>query len=121
MQEQDQPRIVVQRKAGIVRVGFVERNVIDELSIAAIKESLLELVDSTPGIKLLLSFEGVEHLSSAALGVLLTVNKHVQQQGGVLKLSDIDSRLMEVFKITKLDRVFEIYQTAQAAEESFNK
>lgn len=100
-------------------VEFADRKILEELSIAEIGEELSELVNSTPGIKLLLSFNNVEHLSSAALGMLITLNKQVGATSGKLKLSDITPQIFEVFKITRLNKLFDIHDSRDAALSSF--
>lgn len=100
-------------------VEFADRKILDELSIAQIRDELSKLVSETSGIKLLLSFKNVEHLSSAALGVLITLNKHVSEQKGKLKLSDISPQIYEVFKITRLNKLFDIQDTAEQALAGF--
>ena len=76
-------------------------------------------MDDVPGIKLLLSFANVEHMSSAALGMLITLNKKVAEASGVLKLSDIAPQIYEVFRITRLNQLFDISDTAENAVASF--
>jgi anti-sigma B factor antagonist len=61
----------------------------------------------------------VEHLSSAALGVLITLNKQVSDSKGKLKLSDITPQIYEVFKITRLNKLFDIHDTAEKALSTF--
>lgn len=100
-------------------VEFADRKIIEELSITEIGDRLSELVTDRSGIKLLLSFKDVEHLSSAALGMLITLNKKVEEQAGQLKLSDITPQIFEVFKITRLNRLFNIYDTKEEALRSF--
>ena len=68
----------------------------------------------------MLRFGNVEHLSSAALGTLITVNNRVKGKDGVLCLSEIDSQIREVFTITKLDKIFPIYDTSDEALNSFS-
>ena len=100
-------------------VRFTDRKILEELSIEEIGEELSQLVEGAPAIKLLLSFESVEHLSSAALGMLIKLNKEVSEQGGQLKLSDIAPHIYEVFKITRLYRLFDIDGTAEQALSRF--
>ena len=52
---------------------------------------------------MLISFDNVDHLSSAALGTLITIDKAVKERGGKLRLSDIDKQIYEVFVLTKLN------------------
>ena len=83
-------------------------------------ERLSELADSEPNPKLLLDFSNVEHLSSAALGVLIKLNRQVADAGGRLKLSDISPPIFEVFRITRLNKLFDIHETTGRALEDFH-
>lgn len=114
-----QPHLTVIETDDARIVEFADRKILEEISITEIGHELASLVDSTPGIKLLLSFKNVEHLSSAALGVLITLNKQVEAKSGKLKLSDISPQIFEVFKITRLNKLFDIYDTKEAALETF--
>lgn len=113
----DQPssHLKIKRATGVSVVEFADRKILEELSIQEIGEELDQLVDSEPGIRLLLNFKNVDHLSSAALGMLITLNKRIKEQNGHLKLSDINRQIYEVFKITRLNRVFDIHETAEEA------
>lgn len=104
---------------GIKIVEFSDRKILDELCIMEIQEELARLVDQSPGVKLVLSFKNVEHLSSAALGMLITLGKKVEESGGKLRLSDINPQIFEVFKITRLNKVFDIHPSIDKARESF--
>lgn len=100
-------------------VHFEDRRILDELSISEIQDELTGLVASKPNIRLLVSFKDVGHLSSAALGTLIKLNNQVAEQGGTLKLSDISPQIYEVFKITRLNKLFDIRDTEQDALAAF--
>jgi anti-sigma B factor antagonist len=117
--EQPSTHLKIRRSDSISIVEFADRKILEELSIQEIGEELDQLVESEPGIKLLLNFKNVDHLSSAALGMLITLNKKVKERDGALKLSDINRQIFEVFKITKLNRVFDIHDTAGDAIAAF--
>lgn len=104
---------------GVTVVNFSDRKILEELSITEIGDELSHIVESKNGIKILLNFSSVEHLSSAALGMLLTLNKKVSEAEGKLRLSDISPQIYEVFKITQLNNLFEIHDTADQAISSF--
>lgn len=118
--EQPSSHLRIRRTDDISVVEFADRKILEELSIQEIGEELHHVVESEPGIKLLLNFKNVDHLSSAALGMLITLNKKVKEQRGDLKLSDINHQIFEVFKITRLNRVFEIHDTAEQALAQFH-
>ena len=113
--EQPSSHLRIKRTDGIAMVEFADRKILEELSIQEIGDELAQLVEAEPGIKLLLNFRNVDHLSSAALGMLITLNRKVQEHSGMLKLSDISRQIFEVFKITKLNRVFDIHETSEQA------
>ena len=113
-------RLNVRVQSGVTRIEFVDRNILDESNIAQIGEELGRIIDGQVNPKLLICFKGVEHLSSAALGTLITVNNRVRGKDGQLRLSDIDPQIYEVFVITKLNRLFHIHDTADKALTSFS-
>lgn len=111
--------IKVTNADGVHVVEFCDRKILDELAISETGDQLRSVVQSEPSIRVLLNFEHVEHLSSAALGMLITLDKLVKENGGQMKLSDINSQIYEVFKITRLNKLFDIHDTAQKALTSF--
>ena len=117
--EQPSSHLKIKRSDSISVVEFADRKILEELSIQEIGEELDALVESEPGVKLLLNFKNVDHLSSAALGMLITLNKKIKERDGDLKLSDINRQIFEVFKITKLNRVFDIHDNAEDAMAAF--
>jgi len=114
-----QAHLTVSTKDEVTIVEFSDRKILEELSIRTIEEQLFDLVGAQTGIKLLLNFHNVEHLSSAALGMLINLDKQVARQSGQLMLSDINPQIFEVFKITQLHRMFKIHDTAATAMKHF--
>ena len=114
-------RLVIDQVGEVTTVGFLDRNILEEASIQQIGDEVGSLILASSNPKILLNFENVEHLSSAALGTLITVNNKIRQKGGQLRLSNIDAQIREVFSITKLDKLFQIYDTAEMATASFKR
>ena len=112
-------RLSIQEDGDMITARFLDTNILDEASIQQLGDEIVGIVERSSNLKLLLVFDNVEHLSSAALGMLITVNNKVRQRGGQLRLSEIESQLLEVFTITKLDQLFQIYDRAQEAVDSF--
>lgn len=103
---------------GVTTVSFTESKIIDEVMIQQIGEALVKLIDSQAAPKMVLSFAGVDHMSSAALGVLITVNSRVKARNGQLRLCNIAKSIFEIFKITKLDKLFQTHETLEQAVKS---
>jgi len=114
----DNARLKVTRNGDTIQVEFTSRKILDEANIAEIGEQLSQIVEGEERPKIIISFAGVDHLSSAALGTLITINNKVRQRQGQLRLSDINPQIYEVFHITKLNKLFKIYPTAAEAQTS---
>ena len=111
-------RLVVEEDInGVSIVNFVDKKILDEANIQQLGEELFSLVDGPR--KVLLNFSNVEYLSSAALGKLITMHKMVKEASGRLRLCRIHPQIYEVFKITKLNKLFDIHKDEQAALENF--
>lgn len=112
-------RLEVDQIGDVTAVKFVDKRILDEQYIQAIGEELFALVDEEHKRKILLNFVNVEYLSSAALGKLITMNKKVRGVDGQLRLCCIKPEIYEVFEITKLNKLFQIYADENAALDAF--
>jgi anti-anti-sigma factor len=54
------------------------------------------------------SFEDLDYISSAGLGVILSVEKRLRGNGDSLTLVGLNQHIREVFKIAGFDQVFKI-------------
>ncbi len=105
----------IDRKGSVTCVGFSQSSIIDEVVIQRIGKELLAQVGGDASPRLAIDFSGVEHLSSAALGVLISVHNRIKAQEGQLRLCGIAKPIFEVFKITRLDRLFQTCGTLDEA------
>ena len=105
--------LMVRREDGVSRIEFTKKDILDESNIQQIGEEISKIIDQADQPKVLISFSNVRHLSSAALGTLITINNKVKNKGGQLRLSDIDPQIYEVFVITRLNQLFQIHEHAR--------
>ena len=101
-------------------VSFIENKILDEANITEIGQALVSLVEAKHRPKLLLDFQNVDHLSSAALGMLINVNQKIKQQSGELRLVNIKPQIIEVFVITRLNKLFKIMPDREQALDSYS-
>ena len=113
------PSLAVSQDKDVRLVEFTNNKILDEANIKEIGDGLNALVEERPNPKLLLDFATVDHLSSAALGMLINVNKRVKERNGQLRLANIKPQIFEVFVITKLNKLFRILPTRPEALASF--
>ena len=112
-------RLDVQEVNDVTVAKFVDRKILDEGNIQVIGNQLFGLVDEDHRQKIVLDFSNVEYLSSAALGKLITMDKKVRSIGGKLRLCNIRADILEIFKITRLDKLFVIKENQEKAVEGF--
>ena len=101
-------RIDVSKVGEVTVVTFIDKKILDEAGIQELGLELFSLVEQDNRKAILLNFSNVEFLSSAALGKLITLDRKVKSHKGRLKMSNIRPEIMEVFQITKLNKVFDI-------------
>ncbi len=112
-------RLNISQHKDISVVEFTENKILDEMNINDIGQALGDLIATKDRPRLMLDFANVDHLSSAALGMLINVNNRIKQQNGQLRLSNIKPQILEVFMITKLNRLFRILPSRAEALGSF--
>jgi len=115
------PPLSVTQQKDVRVVEFTNNRILDEANIAEIGTGLNSLIDERNNPKLLLDFGTVDHLSSAALGMLINANKRIKEKNGQLRLANIKPQIYEVFVITKLNKLFKILPSRDEALASFNQ
>ncbi len=112
-------RIDVEEVGTVTIDKFLDKKILDETNIQIIGNQLFGLVDEDARDNIVLDFSNVEYLSSAALGKLITMNKKVKAAKGKLRLCSIRPEIYEVFAITKLNKLFQIFDDQESALASF--
>ena len=87
---------------------------IDIYTAPRLRELLIDLVGKG-SYQLVVNLEKVGFLDSTGLGVLVGGLKRVRPHDGSLDLVCTQERILKIFKITGLTKVFGIYQTVDQA------
>lgn len=87
---------------------------IDVYTAPKLRDKITELV-AAGTYHLVIDMEAVEFLDSTGLGVLVGGLKKVRAHDGSLHLICNQDRLLKIFRITGLAKVFVIHETAEAA------
>lgn len=117
----DSKSLVVNRQGDVMVASFMHSKLLDEINIHSIGVELLALVDQNKALKLIIDFGTVSYLSSAVLGKLMAIHKGISATKGILVLCGISPNILEVFKITKLDKLFSIDPDIKTALKTIEK
>ena len=112
--------ILVQAVGDVTVVDLRSASILDGMAIEEVGKSLFELVDEQARRKIVLDFSQVRLLSSMMLGVLVRLQKRAEGIKGRIVLCGLRPDLMKVFKITRLNKLFEFYKDENAALNSFD-
>lgn len=113
--------LAIQERGDVVMVTFTQTRILDENTIRAIGSEFANLtLEAAADRKLLLNFAGVDFMSSAMLGQIVRLNKQCKNDNIKLKLCSIVPQVLEVFTITKLDKLIDIASDEAAALAAFS-
>jgi anti-sigma B factor antagonist len=90
---------------------------VDVYTAPKLRECLVDLVNAG-SYRIVIDLEGVEFLDSTGLGVLVGGLKRVRSHDGTLQLVCTHDRLLKIFRITGLTKVFPIHDNVEAAVSS---
>jgi len=116
-----QPKIRVDYVKDASIITFTEEKILEDGDILRLQESVMSVIDQAESMNLVLDFVNVQFLSSAVLGFLIRLSKRVYEKQGKLALCNINAKIYEIFKITRLTKIFDIYKNAEEAIESFSR
>lgn len=111
-----------------------EIGIVDDVCVARFKQPHLTDVDtqldqmkaeitqqapSHEAPALVLNFEGVEFMNSSTMGWIVSMVKQFQDSGGEVRLCNMSPILLELMRITRLDKITNICDSEQEAIDSF--
>jgi len=114
------PRISVEYAESATIVTFTSEKILEEKDIRALQESIMLVIEQAERINMILDFCNVRFLSSAVLGLLIRISKRIYERDGQLRLCGIDPKIYEIFRITRLTKIFDIHEDIESATESLS-
>lgn len=93
---------------------------VDVYTAPQLKQQMISLLEGGTQ-EMLVDLTKVEYLDSTALGVLIGGLKRMREKDGNMVLICPSPRIRRVFEITGLDKIFEIFNNIEEAQESLGK
>lgn len=106
-------QIEVTREAGGVPVIKLEGEV-DIYTCPQLKETLLRLIDEGE-YHIVIDMQKVPYIDSAGLGVLVGARRRVGEHDGSIAIVNPNPSVYKVLEITRLTRIFDVFQDREAA------
>ena len=72
-------------------------------------------------LDLIINLSSVKWIASTGLGILVSARSRYSKEGGVMKLCHPNDRVLGILQVTRLNLIFDVYQTEKEALESFKK
>lgn len=86
---------------------------LDAATSTSLKSTLVDFINGG-ATRIVLDLTGVEFIDSSGLGAMISILKTIGDDGD-LALCGINQTVMSIFRLTRLDRIFQIHPTADEA------
>jgi anti-sigma B factor antagonist len=100
----------IRNEAGVVIIDL--RGEIDVSTAPDLRNILIGLVENNAG-PVLVNLSNVLYMDSAGLSVLIAAHRKAQNAGGVLGLVNPQQPIQQVLKLTRVDKVFQIFRSIE--------
>jgi anti-anti-sigma factor len=84
------------------------------------KEYIAPFISDKSILKILIDFESVPFMDSSGIGVLVSFHNQMKEEERTLSFCNLGENLMEIMSTTRLDSVFNIFPTKDAAISGMN-
>ncbi len=108
-------------KDGILTIRIRDQRMVDEALLEQLERDIAAMLDKSTEERVILDFEHVQFMSSSMLGKLVKIHKQCQGFKVKLKISGVSPEIREVFKITRLDKLFDLEKDEASARKAFLK
>jgi anti-sigma B factor antagonist len=105
----------VERRAGEATGTRILR-LIGPLTLRNLFEFQAELRQGLPPLVFILDLSEVPYMDSAGMGSLINYYVHCEKNGITMIVAGVSSRVMELFRLTKVDTVIPLAASVEAAE-----
>ncbi len=105
---------------GAAVVTFLETvSMFDGDKVRDVGNELLDLVDSKKYTKLVLNMTNARFVSSAMLAHLVKLHREIQKVKGKIRLCCLRPVIMDAFRVSNFDKIFEIFPDEATALKKF--
>lgn len=108
----------IEQRDGVLVVSSTNNDV-SHIAMQEVIDECLQRMRYDNITQFLFDFSGTQFLASACLGLLVTLMKEVEHVRGRVALVNLEDNVRFLFKVTRLDAVFSIYDDIDEAVKSY--
>ncbi len=101
-------RFSVRVRQGVHVIAFSRTDVLDAGYIRQLGDDIYRYLKPIERPRVVIDFTRVRLLSSAAIGMLMALDKVIRKQDGAIRLAGVGAEVGEVFRLTNLQKLFAI-------------
>lgn len=110
---------ITEKIAGAVAILDFSGKIMGGPDAGLLNDKLHELIDNNQ-VRVVADLGNVDWMNSSGLGILIQGLNTMRNNGGDIKLANVTERIKSLLMITKLTRIFEIFDTVDDAVAGFN-
>lgn len=110
---------ITEKNAGTIAILDFSGKIMGGPDAGLLNDKLHELIDNNK-VRVVADLGNVDWMNSSGLGILIQGLNTMRNNGGDIKLANVTERIKSLLMITKLTRIFEIFDTVDDAVASFN-
>ncbi|MDR3618193.1 MAG: STAS domain-containing protein [Paludisphaera borealis] len=105
---------------GVAVIGFLESaSMIEGDRVDKLAKELFDLIDEKKFTKILLNLYNTGYMSSAMLAQLIRLHRKMQSVRGKVRLCALRPPIVDAFKVSQFDKLFEIFPDEPSALKKF--
>ena len=108
---------IQKRMEGDIAVLSIEGRL--DLTSASVLKDMSKQVIESESKKMILNLDKVDFINSSGLGALVSILKDVRSSQGSMKLTNLAPYVKEIFDITQLANIFDIFPDEKQAISSY--
>lgn len=110
----------VKQVDGVAVITFLESaSMMEGDKVEALARELFDLIETRKYTKVLLSLYNAGYMSSTMLAQLVRLHRKMQATKGRIRLCALRPPVMEAFKVSQFDRLFEVFPDEPSALKKF--
>lgn len=88
---------------------------LDAVTAPELRPTIDTLVQQGPNRRVVCDLRSLETIDSSGVGAIISLFKRLRLKGGDLRIARLRGQPKEIFRLLRLDRAFELYETLEEA------